>query len=462
MIGGAAVIVGCLLPWAEIFAGLIGVSGIRGDNGKALAAAGALVVAAGLWHLARGSAPARWIIGVGGAGILGYSGYLLFRLAGTMRSLGGDSMVAVSGGPGLWIVAAGGLIAFGTLFLPASSQTAFRASGPDRGSLLDWAADRTSAGPRRWLQIGLGVAWLIDAGLQYQPYMFTTRFITQIIEPAGMGSPAVISNSIMGTSQVLLSQPVIFNSIFATIQLVLGIGLLWRPAVRAALVGTVIWALAVWFLGEGLGGLFTGTASPVTGAPGAALLYAIIAVLALPHGTGTDQQALLPASVAEGSRVGQAAARAIWAVFWLGAAALMLQPANLAPRALSQAVGSQADGEPGWIAAMNRGAASVIGSHGALISAVIAAIFVAIAAGVLVPRAARAVVFLAIGTAALIWVVGQDFGGLLTGQATDPNTGPLLALLAAAYWPRPGRSSADSHSGGAGRRRQAGAIVHIS
>ena len=25
--------------------------------------------------------------------------------------------------------------------------------------------------------------------------------------------------------------------------------------------------------------------------------------------------------------------------------------------------------------------------------------------------------------------------GWLTGQATDPNTGPLLILLAAAYWP---------------------------
>ena len=27
------------------------------------------------------------------------------------------------------------------------------------------------------------------------------------------------------------------------------------------------------------------------------------------------------------------------------------------------------------------------------------------------------------------------FGGILTGSGTDPNTGPLLMLLAAAYWP---------------------------
>jgi len=38
-------------------------------------------------------------------------------------------------------------------------------------------------------------------------------------------------------------------------------------------------------------------------------------------------------------------------------------------------------------------------------------------------------------TAAVIWVLAQGFGGILTGQGTDPNTGPLLILLAAAFWP---------------------------
>jgi hypothetical protein len=34
--------------------------------------------------------------------------------------------------------------------------------------------------------------------------------------------------------------------------------------------------------------------------------------------------------------------------------------------------------------------------------------------------------------AAIIWVFGQDFGQLYTGQATDPNTAPLLAVMAMA------------------------------
>ncbi len=48
---------------------------------------------------------------------------------------------------------------------------------------------------------------------------------------------------------------------------------------------------------------------------------------------------------------------------------------------------------------------------------------------------ARATLILAIVLTAVIWVVGEAFGTILTGGATDPNSGPLLALLALAYWP---------------------------
>jgi hypothetical protein len=30
---------------------------------------------------------------------------------------------------------------------------------------------------------------------------------------------------------------------------------------------------------------------------------------------------------------------------------------------------------------------------------------------------------------------GRDFGGILTGQGTDPGTGPLLVRVALALWP---------------------------
>jgi hypothetical protein len=37
--------------------------------------------------------------------------------------------------------------------------------------------------------------------------------------------------------------------------------------------------------------------------------------------------------------------------------------------------------------------------------------------------------------AIVIWVVGEGFGMILAGGATDPNSGPLLMLLALTYWP---------------------------
>jgi hypothetical protein len=42
---------------------------------------------------------------------------------------------------------------------------------------------------------------------------------------------------------------------------------------------------------------------------------------------------------------------------------------------------------------------------------------------------------MAMAVALVIWVVGENLGAIFTGSATDPNSGPMLALLAAAYWP---------------------------
>jgi hypothetical protein len=60
---------------------------------------------------------------------------------------------------------------------------------------------------------------------------------------------------------------------------------------------------------------------------------------------------------------------------------------------------------------------------------------VLIAAGGLIPRLARPALVLAMLTTLAIWVLRENFGGILIGTGTDPPTGPLLILLAAAYWP---------------------------
>ena len=171
MAAGATIVTGAFLPWVAAFAGLLQIPGVRGGNGRILAASGFLIAAAGLAHAIRGGSLARWLVGIGGFGSLAFAGYLLMRLAGSLRSLGADSMVIARGGPGLWVIAAGSLAAFTTLFFPPSSQTTLRRRTTS-GGVLAWAADVESAGVRRGLQLSLGLVWLLDAALQYQPYMF--------------------------------------------------------------------------------------------------------------------------------------------------------------------------------------------------------------------------------------------------------------------------------------------------
>jgi hypothetical protein len=61
------------------------------------------------------------------------------------------------------------------------------------------------------------------------------------------------------------------------------------------------------------------------------------------------------------------------------------------------------------------------------------------------PPTARPALVLAAVAGLAIWVIGENFGGILTGQGTDPNSGPPLVLLAAAYWPL--RPKAARHRG---------------
>ena len=84
---GVTMITGAFLPWVSTFAGLIGIPGVRGSNGRILAAAGVVIALAGLAHAVRGGRVSRWLIGLGGFLATGFSGFLLLQLAASMRSL---------------------------------------------------------------------------------------------------------------------------------------------------------------------------------------------------------------------------------------------------------------------------------------------------------------------------------------------------------------------------------------
>jgi hypothetical protein len=308
-----------------------------------------------------------------------------------------------------------------------SSRAGWRArTGPETG------AARSAPDARRLLQLALAGVWLLDAVLQYQSFMFTKAF-GQMLGATAAGNPGAIASPINWDARLVEHHTVALNAIFATIQLLLALGIAWRPMVRLALGASIAWSLGVWWFGEGLGGVLNGSADPVNGAPGAVIIYALLAVLLWPADRGGR-----PAPFTAARAVGAPVARALWLVLWLSLAYFALLPANRAPQALNGMIAGMESGEPGWLAAIDRAAASLVARQGLAASIVLAVALVIIAVGVLLPPpAARATLVLAIVVAALIWVIGEAFGAILAGGATDPNSGLLLILLALVYWPLP-------------------------
>jgi len=295
------------------------------------------------------------------------------------------------------------------------------------GSEARPAAARPDA--RRALQLGLAAIWLLDGVLQYQPFMYTKAF-AQSLAAGAAGNPSVIARPITWDATLVQHHLVLLNTVFATIQLLLGLGIAFRPTVKLALAASIAWSIGVWWFGEGLGGVLIGGASPLNGAPGAVIIYGLLAVLLWP----ADRCPSAPFVAAK--VVGAHLARALWLVFWLSQAYFALIPANRAPQAMSGMIASMEGGEPGWLAAIERGGASLVANQGLAASVALAVALALIAVGVYLPAAlAKATLVLAIVVALVIWVVAQALGGILASGATDPNSGPLLVLLALAYWP---------------------------
>jgi len=295
------------------------------------------------------------------------------------------------------------------------------------------ATDWRAPDGRRTLQLALATIWLLDAVLQIQPYMFTKAFGNQMIAGASEGNPAGLAHQITWAGHAIGRHPEAANTAFALVQLFIALGIAWRPTVKIALAGSVVWALAVWWIGEGLGGVLTPTSSPIHGAPGAVILYALLAVLLWP----TERRSSTAPFVAA-RPFGASVARGLWLVLWGSLAYDALLATNRSAQGLHHIFTSMAVGQPHWLSAVDRAAARLVAGRGLVFSIVLASLLVVIALGTFLPLiTARLTLVAAVVLCAVIWVVGEGFGNVFSGSGSDPNTGPLLILMVAAFWPRP-------------------------
>jgi hypothetical protein len=96
--------------------------------------------------------------------------------------------------------------------------------------------------------------WLVDGALQLQPFMFRRSFVTQIIAPNAVNQPRLIAAPIRLMAYLIEPRVAWVNLLAVTIQVLIGVGLIYRPTVKEALLTSFGWALSIWWIGEGLGG----------------------------------------------------------------------------------------------------------------------------------------------------------------------------------------------------------------
>ena len=103
---------------------------------------------------------------------------------------------------------------------------------------------------------------------------------------------------------------------------------------------------------------------------------------------------------------------------------------NLAPSTIRGVLTTNASSSPSWLSGIDRAVASAVHLAGPGATVFIVGLELAVGILVLGSHKLRMTALLAgMSLSALYWVIGQSFGQLFSGQATDPNTGPLLILL---------------------------------
>jgi hypothetical protein len=272
---------------------------------------------------------------------------------------------------------------------------------------------------RRGVQTALGLIWLLDGALQFQSFMYTQGFVG-VLTGGAAGQPHWLASSIMSSAEAFGDNLALWNTLSALTQVIIGLGLLYRPTVKGALVVSFAWCFIVWGLAESFGLLFSNTASPLTGAPGAVLLYALIGALVSP----TERP---------GGLLGLRGARTTWAAVWVVMAWLWLLAANSTANATSSAIDAAPSGMA-WLTSLQHSVANAAAGHGLPIAIVLAGLSAAVGVAVAINWHPRAFLALAVILNVAYWVLGQGLGGIFTGSGTDPNAGPVFILFAVAMY----------------------------
>lgn len=342
----------------------------------------------------------------------------------------------------LW---SGGWALLGALVVGALLWTYFSRRATEPSSDSEFA----EPSGRRFLRLGFGLLWIADGLLQAQPRM-PAGFVPADIDPQLQAGPDWLASLVAPLLRAWTRHPVVAD--VAVVWLEIGIGLLLllgRRGVlaRIACVVAIVASVVIWVLGECFGGLLAAGASWLTGAPGAALVYALAAALLL-----------VPVSWWRSGHAQVLVSRC--AAGWLAVGAVLQAVPAEGFWTADGLAGPFSDGaamrQPGWLSAPMRSLARVAGQSPGALNLVVVLLVSGVAVWLWFDGRTAALsggIMLCLAT----WWLAQDFG-VLGGTATDPNTGLPLALLIAAALPAWSAQPAAARASGSTVRTGARAI----
>jgi hypothetical protein len=291
---------------------------------------------------------------------------------------------------------------------------------------------------RKVLQRILGVLWLIDGLLQLQPRMFTMNMVNGIMKPMLTGQPGIFEPSLQWFVDQTTLHLTEVNLLIAIVQILLGISFLVLPDrwIKPVILFSVVWSLIVWYAGEGMNMLFTGQSSILSGAPGAVLLYPLLGFVIYPR-----TQASTGGKVGEEGLLSRRILGFVLAGFWVFAALLQLQPNWWQAGQISGAIGAMV-GQGGLntvlVDPVLQRISDLTTPAEIPLNIILIVVFLALGIGLAVVKESQVRPWLiaSIVISVMFWYLTEGFGMILTGMATDFNSGLLVVLMALACWPK--------------------------
>lgn len=269
---------------------------------------------------------------------------------------------------------------------------------------------------------GLGGLWIVDALLQAQPSMFTAALVSNVLEPAQFGQPGWIATPIGWCIQLWQGHPALVNGGVVGLELLIGVLLLaggrrhWWG--RVGLLLSLVWGLMAWYLGQGLGGLFTGSASYLAGAPGSAILYVLLTIALL-----------LPDTVWSSGRLLRIFTASL-GLLWLVGAALQMAPLYWTPLGLTSLVQSVALMPlPLGLSELDFRLVASMATAPVLWNAILCALMAGLGVALLLGRGGHRLALLALIWLVVLWL---PFQGFRHGLQWDEHGSQYAAAVGAA------------------------------